>query len=164
MKLTTQFVTLLAASSVYGYSIFRRYVDVDQSMIADLEATITHECNKAMEPYEKCMEMPSNLKDTCPDITSDSCVKFFEDPFGVVPQCKGIPVLEQTLDPTILKATKLAMKLMCLKDENGNLCPITEVIRNNQEADLKTIEDTCKSQICTKELLKPTKLMSMKEE
>jgi len=156
MKFTNQFVTLLGAVSfVYSHNIkrgdvlniLRRDLTFDENKID--EAKVPIECDISFRPYAECIDQPTKYNKVCEYMASDKCVKFYNDPFGAVPGCRGVDLVEQFFEPTVFKSTIVSMKLLCLKDENGNYCPFTEVLLSDKEADLDTIEETCKSKICT---------------
>jgi len=111
--------------------------------------------------YNECMENLNmdNYKQVCSNFKSEKCQKFFNNPLDYFPICKNDPIIREFYQPAIIDYFKISYELICIYDENNNLCPFGLSVITKSGAD-KFIKETCKSKICTNSTIKICKKMT----
>jgi len=166
MKLLTFTFILIAVSAVYAnyvnsvISTLKKRKNNDDDGDYNFESlnfTINKKCLKEYSKYNNCITdiNYANHEKVCPSITSDTCQEFYKDPMSFLPSCMDFPKFVNNF-PIYAKCFALSNTFLCQKDENGNLCPLSEIslkssvfitdFEGNQFN--KTREITCQSKIC----------------
>jgi hypothetical protein len=112
--------------------------------------------------YNECMENlnTDNYKQICSTFKSEKCQNFFNNPLDYFPICKNDTNIKEYYQPAIMDYIKISYELICIYDENDNLCPFGLSVITESGAD-KFIRDTCKSKICTNSTIEVCKKMTM---
>lgn len=148
--------TLSYANSINFLKLIKRSVTFDEEAFIN---NLSEECINELDNSEYNNEcMPeftiSNYKQVCQQIKSEKCQKFYNDPdkSKYYPICSKIPQYNEIFNPLVFKSAVQGLQLKCQFDENGELCPFSLYSITKTGAD-EVLDDTCKSNKCTEELL-----------
>jgi len=115
---------------------------------------VSDECKIQFQPYLECFEDANsvNIERYCSTYSSEKCEKVYNDPEGVLTECKDSPYIMELVAEYIDKNLQ-AYKFACTKDESGNSCPFSKLalsiittMTQKEYQDMKL--DTCSSKIC----------------
>ncbi|ORX48995.1 hypothetical protein BCR36DRAFT_354169 [Piromyces finnis] len=161
MKCATKFLTLLAVSSAFAYTIpmeKRNEFDYFDSS----SFPIKKECMDALEKYDTkgCSydDIYVDFDRSCKTLNSKKCQKIFNLKLTEIPECQSSNKETLEIMEDYLSIQRISVKFMCSRDENNNICPISifeeDRAENLSEEDQiklvnKLINDNCKSKKCT---------------
>ncbi|KAG4085503.1 hypothetical protein H8356DRAFT_1740080 [Neocallimastix lanati (nom. inval.)] len=157
MKLTTKLLTLLSASTVFSYSVQNELNKRLEINLQELGAAAN--CMTALSKFQDCNINITNLKNNkdtiCQAINSEKCQTILKGGINAIPECKDLPKEVLATSPLFFEMLSSSVGLACSKDENGNYCPLSDVIisqdgklsREEQEVQ-NAITETCKSKKC----------------
>ncbi|KAG4087614.1 hypothetical protein H8356DRAFT_1728794 [Neocallimastix lanati (nom. inval.)] len=158
MKFTFKLLTLLTVSSVLSYSIqddLKKRLDLNFEDLGEAAKCLT-----SLSNFQECKIDTTNLKNdkesVCNSFNSEKCQKVLKDGIKAIPECKDLPTEVLAASPLLFEILSSGIGLACSKDENGNYCPLSDIIITNdgklnkedQSVQMAVIE-TCKSKQCT---------------
>ncbi|OUM57879.1 hypothetical protein PIROE2DRAFT_16991 [Piromyces sp. E2] len=123
-----------------------------------LNGSLSNECIEEEKNSEYKICTPeinlSNYKQSCTNIKSEKCQKFYSEPdiSKYYPICSKNPLYNEYLQPIMMKTIKQQLEIICLTDENGDICPFPLAVIQQNGSKL-TIRDNCKSKKCTESLI-----------
>jgi len=157
MKFTTSFLTVLAATVTLAQPSYKECMEVYVKKYGDCRSLA--ENDEYNESYCKLYE-------------TELCHKLFnnsiKDTFSEFPECKSVLEDEKEIEKTERERIGLNnfSKIVCAKDEQGNLCPYspantqTYINLNNKRKNesfksvyMEAIKDSCESKKCVDEFL-----------
>ncbi|ORX51351.1 hypothetical protein BCR36DRAFT_582898, partial [Piromyces finnis] len=113
-------------------------------------------CMLAIKKYGSCLY---NLNDTtsldftsaCSKFETDNCKEFLNDVYNTTTDCDGQD--DDSID-SLIKQIRYVYIAGCSKDENGNLCPLTEFIQKRNDVKINTdiVNKSCSSANCKRQL------------
>jgi len=177
MKCSTKFLTLLAVSSAFAYTIpMEKREDYDYSYLGTNPIfPIKKECNDIFEKYEKecTIDLGAsdvNYEEICQVYNTKACQELYNINIYEIPECKSSEESVLTLLDSMLRITAVSLKTLCTKDENNKICPLhnfeaqipaDEDISDKEGIELinKALNDTCKSKVCTNAFIEYEKEM-----
>jgi len=137
--------------------------NISLTLVLSLLAGFTHSfsidggsvsCIMAVNKYGSCMY---NLRDTkeldftsaCGKFEEDNCKDFLNDVYKTTTDCEG----QEEVD-SLIKQIRYIYITGCSKDENGNLCPLTELIQKKEAANINAdiVSKSCNSANCKRQL------------
>jgi len=159
MKFTTLVTILAASTSAFAFPYERRDV-----------LSLTGDCGKVLkEQFSNCLISEKitldNLENVCSTYKSEKCQNLIKSGIGKIDACSSqINTVIETFDKVISGKIASAIELKCAKDENGNVCPISNyVIQNgdipqdpNDDKWKQAVEETCKSKACSEAFINYT--------
>ncbi|OUM67569.1 hypothetical protein PIROE2DRAFT_68819 [Piromyces sp. E2] len=139
--------------------------NISFAVVLSLIAGFTHainldagsiKCGLAIKKYGTCMYNLSDIKEVdfasaCSKFEQDNCKDFLQDVYNTTTDCEGQE--DNTLD-NLIKQIRYIYISGCSKDENGNLCPLTELIQKREAATINAdiISKSCNSANCKRQL------------
>ncbi|ORX63472.1 hypothetical protein BCR32DRAFT_251565 [Anaeromyces robustus] len=144
------FCLIIFMSSNLAYSLnIKRNISFEEDKFFE---GLSKECSEEQDnsEYNECMEeiTGENYKQVCSTFNSEKCQKFFNNPLDYFPICKDDPKIKEYYQPSIMNYFTIHYGLICLTDENDNLCPFGLAVITKSGAN-EFVEDTCKSEKCT---------------
>ncbi|OUM60482.1 hypothetical protein PIROE2DRAFT_13756 [Piromyces sp. E2] len=156
MKISIPFLTLLSASSVLSFDIYKRgAASSNIQLIASLSESCKQDFNNPdfLECYDQQVTM-ENYKEVCATFNTEKCQKIFDDPFTVLPNCKDQEILTEVhLSKLFVEYNKRMGNYICTYDENGEICPTSKQSVSRQLVNEYTIAEACKSKRCSESAL-----------
>jgi len=118
------------------------------------------QCLLAAKKYGPCAYQITglsdiNIADICGKFDNDQCKDFVNDVYDTTTGCENQD--DKTID-SLIRRIRYVYIAGCSKDENGKLCPLTNLIQNRQNAfttndiDISIVQDSCSSENCKKQL------------
>jgi len=118
------------------------------------------QCLLAVKKYGGCVYQMTDLEEVeiakvCGKFDNNQCKDFVKDVYKTTTGCENQS--DKTLD-SLIKRIRYVYIAGCSKDENGKLCPLTNLIQNRQNAynttdiDISVVQDSCSSKNCKKQL------------
>jgi len=162
MKFNTGLLTLIATTSTYANTFSKLYA----RSAAAIDTVSSIECQNSINDLKKdCVTEDLNMANydkICEQYKNPKCQDLYE---GVdnLPGCKDIGEVKN-LYQKLLSSYGASLKLFCTKDENGNICPLSKTLLEEQETQTniegevdkeamnvlndEVLKNTCKSEIC----------------
>jgi len=100
----------------------------------------------------------SNLDSICSAYKSDKCQNFFNSSINSIEGCSSeASIIVTAVEKYIKLKVASVLNLKCAKDENGNVCPISNYVIQNGDVPSdstdpnwqQAVQDTCKSKTCS---------------
>jgi len=126
--------SLVARQEYTPEEFIRRFVN-----ILDYESEYSKECVDDVLKVNRCF---SEFKINCDSINSETCGKFYNDPWKSIPHCNDVDIFKQYLTKDQAKYSGLAFRLNCAVDEKGNECIF------KYTDDTHTLVEQCKNKSC----------------
>jgi len=149
MKFYTLILSSLVASSALAFDFFDKKVSESDFFITGLSKECQNDINNISE-FKECLHVnvnKDNHVEVCKQLYSDKCKKFYGDPMSYTPNCaKDTKIIDEF---SMIDLYLASNKHLCQLDSKGDICPSTEATLNNERIDDKTLENVCKSKICT---------------
>ncbi|ORX77915.1 hypothetical protein BCR32DRAFT_328740, partial [Anaeromyces robustus] len=149
MKFIKSFLSLLTINVVLA----------NVEVIPVSEATLQYgndECYKEIENSVLLKECTIDLNNTennyeeiCKTVQSDKCKNFMKDPKSAFPNCKDNNTINEIFSADLIDMYNAITTLACQKDENGNLCSMSNKLLKKINISEEDIQITCKSKSCT---------------
>ena len=107
----------------------------------------------------------SNLESICSAYKSEKCQTFFNSSISSIPACSGeVKDVVNSVEKSIKLHVASVIDLKCAKDENGNICPISNYVIQNGDIPSdpsdpnwqQAVQDTCKSKACSEAFINYT--------
>jgi len=134
MKLTTPLLILLSTFGAFGDELL------------DCRNELSNQFGECLVKY--------NDDGVCNAVKSEKCTNLFNNNASAVEKCKSLPDDKISIINEDIKSAKEAIDLYCgLTDENNKSCPILTISQDTPENRSKTVNETCKSEACTKKTL-----------
>lgn len=151
MKFSALF-TLVTASSALALPFEKRDIP-----------GVSSDCYNALKSqFNDCLTSEkitfSNLESVCSAYKSEKCQNFFNSSISNIDSCSNeVKTVLESVEKTIKSNVSRIINLKCAKDENGNICPISNyVIANgdipsdpNNPEWKQAVDETCKSKACS---------------
>jgi len=121
---------------------------------------LTKECRDEIEKTNNdCLNSLSSTSTSedynnmCKKISTETCLKFFKDPLTIFPKCANDPTFKDEV--ILIQSINPKENYNCLRDKEGNPCPYTSANINgfNSTSFREAILETCKSKVCTENLI-----------
>jgi len=158
MKFYYVLLTLVAASSVLSFNARGGLYFTDNTKKKDpIYENVSKECREELNKtgiFSNCMDnrvlSVETNEERCKKLSSQLCVKFYENPFAELPNCEKDPIFIQYTN--VIKGINPKKSLHCLYNE-GKLCPTVNKEFTTGSYEDEDIFETCKSKACTESLI-----------
>ncbi|OUM66409.1 hypothetical protein PIROE2DRAFT_59381 [Piromyces sp. E2] len=114
--------------------------------------------NEEPDGEEVKRRIRNNLESICSTYKSENCQNLFKSGIGKIDACSNeVNTIIETLEKTIALSVTSVIDLKCAKDENGNICPISNYVITtgnvpedpNDDKWKQAVSETCKSKSCS---------------
>lgn len=158
MKFYNVLLTLVAASSVLSFNARGGlYLTDSTEKKHPIYENVSKECQEDLDKtgiFSNCMDnrvlSVETNEERCKKLSSQLCVKFYENPFAELPNCEKDPIFIQYTN--VIKGINPKKNLYCLYNE-GKLCPTVNKELSKGSFGDEDVLETCKSKACTEGLI-----------
>jgi len=158
MKFYNVLLTLVAASSVLSFNARGGlYLTDSTEKKHPIYENVSKECQEDLDKtgiFSNCMDnrvlSVETNEERCKKLSSQLCVKFYENPFAELPNCEKDPIFIQYTN--VIKGINPKKNLYCLYNE-GKLCPTVNKELSKGSFGDEDVLETCKLKACTEGLI-----------
>ena len=158
MKFYNVLLTLVAASSVLSFNAKGGlYLTDSTEKKHPIYENVSKECQEDLDKtgiFSNCMDnrvlSVETNEERCKKLSSQLCVKFYENPFAELPNCEKDPIFIQYTNT--MKGIDPTKNLYCLYNE-GKLCPTVNKELSKGSFGDEDVLETCKLKACTEGLI-----------